>query len=409
MEQGDTNNSVKGMAVVIGPIIGVALVLCLLYGYRRAIFRLRNSGSSVGINSTTGLTKTAGLEHRQQQLALINMSPFLASAPIEDIQLDPKQNEPQRSNEALPLDIEVTLVGCNLGSGAFGRVEEGIYIDPDGIRHKVAVKSVHFGEEQSKESLLNEIRIFERVGQHPNIVRCFGGRLHLSVDDESGYYIIEELMETDLGTYFKDQKKRNKITFGKFLHIFYQIALGLEHLHKHEVIHFDLKPGNILLDQSQCPKLADFGCSRQRAHSYITAGARGTIAYMAPELWLLGMYARRAQVRAEKLDIFSYGVVMWESFTKRSPIDPLGVQDLMAVEEATASDAEVTAVGTNEDFRTDRFPLDTSPCPDPLRGLIWDCVSYYNNLRPSVPELKARIQELLEMPWVDQNIDRYKE
>ena len=101
-----------------------------------------------------------------------------------------------------------------------------------------------------------------------------------------------------MGTSFKDQKRRNNIAFGKSTHI-YQIALWSAHLRKHEAIGFDTKPGNIVPEQGHHPKLGKYALSRQRAHPYITAGARETVAYTVPELRLLGMYARCAQVRGE--------------------------------------------------------------------------------------------------------------
>ena len=393
--------------IFLGVSAGVILLIAILV-YLRFRSPRRKRSTSVEISSTTVLKNAAEASRGHHEMARMDLSPFLAAA------FSPGENEAgigefSLNHDTLPMDLKVKLVGRTLGAGGFGRVEEGLYVDPQGVQHKVAVKFVQFGEDESRDSLINEIRILERVGPHPNVVRCFGGSMRGASSDETGYYIVEELMATDLEKFFNTAKKRKKITFQSYLKIFQGTANGLEHLHKREVIHFDLKPSNILLDETQQPKLADFGCSRKRAQSYITAGARGTVAYMAPELWLLGMYARRGQVRGEKIDVFSFGVVMWEALTNRKPIDPLSMQELaFAIDDGAASaDVEVTAAGTNEDFRTDRFPFDDGQYPDPLKALIWECVSYYNNLRPTFKEVKERMEELMGMDWIEQNIDHY--
>ena len=144
-----------------------------------------------------------------------------------------------------------------------------------------------------------------------------------------------------MGTSFKDQKRRNNIAFGKSTHI-YQIALWSAHLRKHEAIGFDTKPGNIVPEQGHHPKLGKYALSRQRAHPYITAGARETVAYTVPELRLLGMYARCAQVRGETRNPLLRCPHARKLHREREPVDSLEVQDLVAVEEAAPSDGEVS-------------------------------------------------------------------
>ena len=190
---------------------------------------------------------------------------------------------------------------------------------------------------------------FERVDQHANVVRCFGGRLHLSVDNESGYYAIEELTEMDVGTFFEEQKKRKKITFGYLLSDRFVDRASAQT--RGDSLRYDARQhctgsGSPVRSWQSVTVL-----DSMRAHSYMTAGTLGTVVYSIPELCLLGMYTRCAEVREDKLDIISCGIVTRESFSKRSPIDPLGVQDLMAAEKATPSNAEVTVVGTDGIFQ----------------------------------------------------------
>ncbi|KAL2324116.1 hypothetical protein Fmac_023174 [Flemingia macrophylla] len=91
------------------------------------------------------------------------------------------------------------------------------------------------------------------------------------------------------------------------------IARGLEYLHRGcntRILHFDIKPHNILLDENFCPKISDFGlaklCSRRESAVSII-GARGTVGYIAPEV-----FSRHFGVVSHKSDVYSYGMMVLE-------------------------------------------------------------------------------------------------
>eukprot|EP00210_Caulerpa_lentillifera_P007167 g6857.t1 len=397
-------------ACISAPCLVFAALIAGILCHKTSAFSVLARKGSNGAQST--VVCTAISHHPLPRSATVQISPFLASTihqSTTDLSRSSSFSQSTLVSDTLSSNISVELLGKRIGSGAFGHVEEGVYVDEEGTRLQVAVKSNNLESEDSKTALMNEMRVFERVGLHPNIVRCYGGKLHSSLDDPTGYYLIEERMEWDLGKFYKSQ--RQELTFKQFLEIFHGIAKGLEHLHNCDVIHFDLKPSNILLDGNYVPKLADFGCSKKRAHSYITAAARGTMAYMAPELWLLGMYVKKAQVRAEKLDVFSYGVVMWETLTGQSPVDPLNVQELLNTCNAQDPGSMIlqdrSEIEMNDDFRTNRFPLVEDRCPVEVKELMWDCLSYFNDFRPDVSGIKQSIEKMFKAKWVDQKIVNY--
>ncbi|KAM4103151.1 hypothetical protein ACJW30_06G057200 [Castanea mollissima] len=91
------------------------------------------------------------------------------------------------------------------------------------------------------------------------------------------------------------------------------IARGLEYLHRGcstRILHFDIKPHNILLDENFCPKKSDFGLAKlcQRKESIVSmTGVRGTAGYMAPEV-----YSRNFGRVSHKSDVYSYGMLVFE-------------------------------------------------------------------------------------------------
>ena len=97
-------------------------------------------------------------------------------------------------------------------------------------------------------------------------------------------------------------------------HIAAQVAAGLTALHEHGLVHRDVKPSNILLDERGAAALTDFGLARGRAHTVLTSAGQviGTLDYLAPEL-IKGEPAGAAS------DIYALGCVVFESIRGRPP------------------------------------------------------------------------------------------
>uniref|UniRef100_A0A0D9UW41 Protein kinase domain-containing protein n=1 Tax=Leersia perrieri TaxID=77586 RepID=A0A0D9UW41_9ORYZ len=109
----------------------------------------------------------------------------------------------------------------------------------------------------------------------------------------------------------------------KMLDIALGIARGMEYLHQgcnQCILHFDIKPNNILLDYNFSPKISDFGlaklCARDQSIVTLTA-ARGTMGYIAPEL-----YSRNFGEISYKSDVYSFGMLVLEMVSGRRNSDP---------------------------------------------------------------------------------------
>lgn len=86
------------------------------------------------------------------------------------------------------------------------------------------------------------------------------------------------------------------------------VARGMDFLHKNNIIHRDLKAANLLMDEYEVVKVADFGVARVQANSGVMTAETGTYRWMAPEVIKHGPYDHKA-------DIFSFGIVLWELLT----------------------------------------------------------------------------------------------
>ncbi|KDP32996.1 hypothetical protein JCGZ_13027 [Jatropha curcas] len=100
------------------------------------------------------------------------------------------------------------------------------------------------------------------------------------------------------------------------------IARGLEYLHQGcntRIVHFDIKPQNVLLDDDFCPKISDFGLAKlcKRKESIVSMlSARGTVGYIAPEVFM-----RSLGGASYKSDVYSYGMMILEMFGRRNTSD----------------------------------------------------------------------------------------
>uniref|UniRef100_A0A0E0FFD8 Protein kinase domain-containing protein n=2 Tax=Oryza nivara TaxID=4536 RepID=A0A0E0FFD8_ORYNI len=203
-----------------------------------------------------------------------------------------------------------------LGQGGFGSVYRGEL--PNGV--PVAVKMLENSKGEGEE-FINEVSTIGRI-HHANIVRLLGfcsegtrrALIYEFMPNESlekyifsdGYNILQELLVPN-----------------KMLDIALGIARGMEYLHQgcnQRILHFDIKPHNILLDYNFSPKISDFGlaklCARDQSIVTLTA-ARGTMGYIAPEL-----YSRNFGEISYKSDVYSFGMLVLEMVSGRRNSDP---------------------------------------------------------------------------------------
>lgn len=196
----------------------------------------------------------------------------------------------------------------SLGSGGMSRVFLG--------RHR------HTGEEVAVKILRPEMQVKKHVVQrfqsefraarklfHPNLVRA----LDFGFEEGMAYLVLEYIPGRSL---FELLREKVRLLEGEAVRFIRHTAQGLQLAHQMNVIHRDIKPGNILITKSGDAKLSDLGLAKDllAAESITRSGASlGTLHYMAPEQF---MNARKADARA---DIYSLGVTLYHVLTGRLP------------------------------------------------------------------------------------------
>ncbi|KAK9939118.1 hypothetical protein M0R45_015826 [Rubus argutus] len=191
-----------------------------------------------------------------------------------------------------------------LGQGAYGTVFKGKLSS----ELLVAVKILNNSNEKG-EDFINEVGTMGQI-HHVNMVRLVG----YCADGFRRALVYEFLPNGPLQNFLSSADNENSfLGWDRLQDIALGIAKGIEYLHQgceQQILHFDIKPHNVLLDHDFTPKVSDFGlaklCSKDQSAVSMTA-ARGTIGYIAPEV-----YSRNFGNVSYKSDVFSYGTLLLE-------------------------------------------------------------------------------------------------
>ena len=215
--------------------------------------------------------------------------------------------------------------GQLLGKGAFGEVYQSKNII---FNRKVAMKIIKKDKilidnlnndlyQNENDYIKSEINILAKLS-HPNIVRIYE-----FYDSENYFYLINEFCK---GGQLYDYIQNSNLNEAQLCVIFYQVFSGLIYLHENNIIHGDLKPENILISSKEKNletneeyawiKIIDFGTAKIFKKSIIKGDTIvGSLHYISPEVF------SNQSTYNEKSDIWSIGVILYKSLTKKYPFD----------------------------------------------------------------------------------------
>uniref|UniRef100_A0A8D3D1P1 non-specific serine/threonine protein kinase n=1 Tax=Scophthalmus maximus TaxID=52904 RepID=A0A8D3D1P1_SCOMX len=230
--------------------------------------------------------------------------------------------KPERERLPLPSLMRVGsyLVGKMINKGSFAKVMEGLHI---GTGEKVAIKVIDKKKARQDSYVLKNMKREPRIHQmvrHPHIVVLFE-----TLETENSYYMAMELCAGgDLMDRICERKRLEEREVRRYTR---QILSAVEHLHKHGIVHRDLKIENFLLDEHNNIKIVDFGLSNTlKAESLsleLLNTQCGSPAYAAPELLAHRKYG-------PKVDVWSVGVSMFAMLTGTLPftVEPFNIKQL---------------------------------------------------------------------------------
>nr|XP_002128179.1 serine/threonine-protein kinase ULK3 [Ciona intestinalis] len=232
-----------------------------------------------------------------------------------------------------------------LGSGTYATVYKA-YRKSCEHRQVIAVKCIQKSNlnRVSIENLLLEIEILKQI-KHEHVVELFD----FQWDDSFIYLIMEYCGGGDLSGFIQSKRMIPEYTVRRFLQ---QIASAVKVLHDHNISHMDLKPQNILLTSNYQPvlKIADFGFA-QHIESVQEYSLRGSPLYMAPEMILMKKYDA-------KVDLWSIGVILYESLFGEAPFASRTLEDLEA------------KIQSQDPILVPRTPQTSNDCKNLLYGLL---------------------------------------
>ncbi|XP_024991589.1 rust resistance kinase Lr10-like [Cynara cardunculus var. scolymus] len=192
-----------------------------------------------------------------------------------------------------------------IGQGGYGSVYQGALHNGNLVAVKILNELKGNGED-----LVNELASISKTS-HVNIVSllgfCFEGRHRALIYEYMPNGSLEKFV------YNRGSAIGSQLEWEKLYEIVVGIGRGLEYLHRGcntQILHFDIKPHNILLDKDLCPKISDFGLAKlcpEKRSVISMSGMRGTPGYIAPEV-----FSRNFGGVSHKSDVYSYGMMVLE-------------------------------------------------------------------------------------------------
>src|SRR5215203_2444434 len=203
---------------------------------------------------------------------------------------------------------------------------------------------------------------------HPNIVQVYDAGEDEFEGRRTSYIVMEYVPGGDL----KDLIDRRGALSGGDLSKLSEAAAGLAHAHERGVIHRDIKPHNILLDENGRPKLTDFGVARalDATHATRTGSYLGTALYSPPE-------QLRGDGVTPKSDVYSLGVPLYHAATGQPPFVGAPIE-----------------IASQHVSKVPSPPRELNDAVSPsLEALILDCMNKDPDARPTADEVRLGLLE----------------
>jgi serine/threonine protein kinase len=256
----------------------------------------------------------------------------------------------------------------------------------------VALKEIHLdSEEGTPSTAIREISLMKEL-KHENVVN-----LHDVIHTENKLMLVFEFMDKDLKKYMDSRGTRGMLdpaTIKSFMH---QLLKGIAFCHENRVLHRDLKPQNLLINNKGQLKLADFGLARAFGIPVNTfSNEVVTLWYRAPDV-LLG-----SRTYNTSIDIWSAGCIMAEMFTGR-PLFPgtTNEDQLQKIFRLMGTPSELSWPGISQypEYKTNFTVYHTQDIRNYLPQIDPVGIQLIGSMLQLRPELRVSAQQALQHPW----------
>ncbi|KAL2513316.1 putative LRR receptor-like serine/threonine-protein kinase [Abeliophyllum distichum] len=274
-----------------------------------------------------------------------------------------------------------------LGSGSFGSVYKGTL--SDGL--DVAAKIFNLLSERVTKSFDIESQVLRTI-RHRNLIKTIGCCSNIEFKALILEYMPNGSLEKWLYShnYFLDMLKR--------LNIATDVALALEYLHHglpFTVLHCDLKPSNVLLDEDMVGHVGDFGIAKLfgEGESIAQTKTLATIGYMAPEYGSEGILSTSG-------DVYSFGIMLLEIYTRKKPTDEMFGENLSLkswVSQSLDENKIIEVVDANLLRREDNNFSAKKQCVLSILALAMECLINSPRERISMREVVVRLEKIKTM------------
>ncbi|KAG7981334.1 hypothetical protein I3843_05G228500, partial [Carya illinoinensis] len=270
-----------------------------------------------------------------------------------------------------------------LGEGGYGTVFKGTLRSGRLVAIKMLGKSKANGQE-----FISEVATIGRI-HHINVVQLIG----FCVEGSKRALIYEFMPNGSLNKYIFSQEGSLLLSYEKMHDIALGVARGIEYLHRGcemQILHFDIKPHNILLDEDFTPKVSDFGLAKlypMHKNTVSLTAVRGTLGYMAPEL----CYKNIGSI-SYKADVYSFGMLLMDMMGKRRNLNAFGDQSSKyfpscVYEEVQDENSITIENGTEEEKKIAKQMIVVA---------LW-CIQMKPNDRPSMNKVVEMLEGSIEI------------